>query len=115
MTSLLDTNNPAAASAFGHAAPLFEQDEALNPLARWTRRRSLAALDAAFGPGDRVLELGCGTGLEAVHLARRGVQVVATDAAPGMIAILQAKVTASGSSPLTWKIGAWTPLATSEG
>ena len=31
------------------------------------------------------------------------------------IATLQAKVTASGSSPLTWRIGAWTPLATSDG
>ena len=31
------------------------------------------------------------------------------------VATLVATVTASGSSPLTWKIGAWTILATSDG
>ena len=31
------------------------------------------------------------------------------------VASLQQKVTASGSSPLTWRIGAWMPLATSDG
>jgi hypothetical protein len=31
------------------------------------------------------------------------------------IATLVTKVTASGSSPLTWKIGAWTIFATSDG
>ena len=36
-------------------------------------------LDDVFRPGDRVLELDCGTGEDAVHLARRGVRVLATD------------------------------------
>lgn len=85
-----------SAEAFSRSAPLYESDEEINPLARWTRRRSLAALDAAFSPGQRVVEIGCGTGIEAIHLARRGVFVVATDAAPGMIAALSAKVAAGG-------------------
>jgi len=85
-----------SAEAFSRAAPLYESDEELNPLARWTRRRSLAILDAAFQPGDRVIEIGCGTGVEAIHLARRGVTVVATDAAPGMIAALSAKIAPGG-------------------
>jgi len=85
-----------SAQAFSRAAPLFEGDEEVNPLARWTRRRSLATLDAAFGPGDRVIEIGCGTGIEATHLARRGVSIVATDAAPGMIAAISAKLTPGG-------------------
>src|SRR6266571_718963 len=85
-----------SAEAFSRAAPLFESDEEVNPLARWTRRRSLAALDAAFHPGDRVIEIGCGTGIEATHLARRGITVVATDAAPGMIATISAKIAPGG-------------------
>jgi SAM-dependent methyltransferase len=96
MTTTPQTHEVTSAEAFSRAAPLFESDEEVNPLARWTRRRSLATLDAAFGPGDRVIEIGSGTGIEAVHLARRGVTVVATDVAPGMIDAISAKIAPGG-------------------
>lgn len=86
----------AAARAFSRAAPLYDAEHAANPLARWTRVRSLQALDRAFAPGLRVLELGCGTGAEAIHLAGRGVRVVATDAAPAMVDTLAAKLAPGG-------------------
>jgi SAM-dependent methyltransferase len=60
------------------------------------RRAVWRHLDAAFGSGDRVLELGCGTGEDAVHLGRRGVRVLATDAAEGMIAAAAEKVASAG-------------------
>lgn len=60
------------------------------------RRPLHERLRAAFAPGDRVLELGCGTGEDAVHLGRHGVRVLATDAAPAMIAAAQRKVEAAG-------------------
>lgn len=82
--------------AFSRAAPLYDSDEEINVMARWARKRSLSALLKVFKPGDRVLEIGCGTGLEAVFLARRGIQVVATDAAPGMIAAVSAKIAEGG-------------------
>lgn len=88
----------SSARSFSRAAVYFEEDERGNSLARWTRRRSLEALDAAFHQGDSVLELGCGTGMEATHLARRGVSVVATDAAPGMIDVLRSKLAQGGSA-----------------
>jgi SAM-dependent methyltransferase len=88
----------AAARAFSRAAPLYDAEHAANPLARWTRVRSLEVLDRAFAPGMRVLELGCGTGAEAIHLAGRGVTVVATDAAPAMVATLAAKLAPGGSA-----------------
>jgi SAM-dependent methyltransferase len=53
-------------------------------------------LDAAFRPGERVLELNCGTGEDAVHLGRRGVRVLATDTSPEMLAITRAKVERAG-------------------
>ena len=85
-----------SAQSFSRAAAFFEDDERANVLARWTRVQSLRTLYAAFGPGDLVLELGCGTGMEAVRLARRGVRVVAVDAAPGMIEVLSAKLAPGG-------------------
>jgi SAM-dependent methyltransferase len=59
-----------------------------------TRMRSAVwrRLDAAFVSPARVLELGCGTGEDAVHLAKRGVFVLATDPAEGMVAQARAKV-----------------------
>jgi SAM-dependent methyltransferase len=53
-------------------------------------------LDARFAPGDRVLEMACGTGEDAVHLARRGVRVMATDASESMIERARTKVEATG-------------------
>jgi ubiquinone/menaquinone biosynthesis C-methylase UbiE len=42
-------------------------------------------LDKYFQPGMRILELNCGTGLDAVHLAARNVHVVACDLSSKMI------------------------------
>ena len=51
---------------------------------------------ACFPPGGRVLELNCGTGADAVELARRGVSVLATDIAPAMVERTAAKAAAAG-------------------
>jgi SAM-dependent methyltransferase len=53
-------------------------------------------LDACFAPGDRVLELNCGTGEDALHLARRGVRVLATDGSAAMLALAREKVGRAG-------------------
>ena len=42
-------------------------------------------LEKAFRPGDSVLEIGCGTGVDACFLAERGVTVVACDSSPQML------------------------------
>lgn len=59
---------------------------------RWMRHVLWAHYDAVFKPGDRVLEFGCGTGLDTLHLAARGLRMVAVDASPGMIERLRAKL-----------------------
>ena len=52
-------------------------------------------LDVHFHPGQRILELNCGTGADAVHLGRRGVRVLATDLSGEMVAITRRKVAAA--------------------
>ncbi|HEY1758350.1 MAG TPA: methyltransferase domain-containing protein [Bryobacteraceae bacterium] len=44
-------------------------------------------IDRLFQPGDRVLDLGCGTGDDALHLAELGVEVFGIDAAPKMVEV----------------------------
>jgi len=51
-----------------------------------TRRHSVwRDLDRVFRPGQRILELNCGTGDDAIHLAARGIRVLACDISPRMI------------------------------
>ncbi|MBV9578164.1 MAG: class I SAM-dependent methyltransferase [Chloroflexi bacterium] len=49
-----------------------------------------------FKPGARVLDVGCGTGIDAVYLARRGISVLAIDFSPEMIAQCRARVASAG-------------------
>lgn len=65
-------------------------------LGRWLREAVWQRLAAAFQSGDCVLELGCGTGEDAVWLAQRGVHVLATDASPAMLEVAQRKAKATG-------------------
>ena len=53
-------------------------------------------LDAAVAGCRRVLEIGCGTGDDAIHLARCGLDVVATDASAGMLRVAADKAEAAG-------------------
>lgn len=62
-----------------------------------TRRLSVwRDLDRVFHSGQRLLELNCGTGIDAIHLAARGIQLVACDISPRMIQIARQDATASG-------------------
>jgi SAM-dependent methyltransferase len=62
-----------------------------------TRRHSVwRDLDRAFHPGQSLLELNCGTGIDAIHLAARGIQVLACDISPRMIQIARQGAVQSG-------------------
>ncbi|NKC10698.1 MAG: methyltransferase domain-containing protein [Gammaproteobacteria bacterium] len=70
----------------------YDGDFTLSLIGSLMRARVWRHLDAAFKPGQRVLELSCGTGADAIHLANRGVRVHATDAAARMVKATRRKV-----------------------
>ena len=50
-------------------------------------------LERTFHAGDRVLEIGCGTGVDACFLAEHGVHVLACDSSPRMITVTTQRLT----------------------
>jgi ubiquinone/menaquinone biosynthesis C-methylase UbiE len=58
----------------------------------WMRRKLHTSFSRVFRPGQRVLDVGCGTGIDAVYLARQGVSVVGIDASSEMIERLRQRV-----------------------
>jgi SAM-dependent methyltransferase len=65
-------------------------------LGRRVRSAVWERLATVFPQGSRVLELGCGTGEDAVWLASRGVHVTATDASAAMLAVAEEKAARAG-------------------
>jgi ubiquinone/menaquinone biosynthesis C-methylase UbiE len=85
----------SVAEAYDAIAP--EYDRQVDDDA-WMRRILWRQYAQAFRPGHHVLDVGCGTGTDAVFLARRGVRVTAIDISPAMIARAEGKVAGCGLS-----------------
>ena len=60
------------------------------------RKLVWSRLSAVFRPPQRILELGCGTGEDAIRLATEGMHVVATDASAAMLAMAREKAGRAG-------------------
>jgi ubiquinone/menaquinone biosynthesis C-methylase UbiE len=90
--------------AFDGAARNYDALYQANPVMAWMRNESLDALLTAFAPGSRLLEIGCGTGDEAIALSRAGYRVVATDISAGMIEAARTKAQKLGPGEVTWQV-----------
>lgn len=90
----------AVPSPFEDLAASYDDTFTRSSIGRRMRAAVWRRLDAAFPAGARVLELGCGTGEDAVHLAGRGVHVVATDPAEAMVRETRSKAERTGVTDL---------------
>jgi SAM-dependent methyltransferase len=82
-------------AAFDGVAENYDHHIMDNEMNLWLRNRSVSLLKRSFGPGDTVLEIGCGTGTETLALARHGVLVIAADISAKMLQILSRKASES--------------------
>lgn len=80
------------ARGYDSIANTYDEVEGQNEISERVRRHSLDAAFKSFRPGDRILELGCGTGRDAISLARRGIRVMATDVSPAMVEATRERV-----------------------
>jgi SAM-dependent methyltransferase len=81
---------------FDLAAGNYDRLVGANLLDRHLRVVSLGLLQRTFRSGDRILEIGCGTGLETLPLAKAGVEVVAIDISREMTKKLEEKARSVG-------------------
>jgi ubiquinone/menaquinone biosynthesis C-methylase UbiE len=74
-----------AQAYWNRAAETYVQDFSGTGIGEARRHAVWRRLDKIFSPGQKLLELNCGTGIDAVHLARRGMQLVSCDISSRMI------------------------------
>lgn len=84
----------AVAEAFDSASEEYDFTIGGNFINVWIRERSIREVLQRARGDDVLLEIGCGTGTEAIRISKRVAGVVATDISSRMIALLQRKVEA---------------------
>ena len=84
--ALLDTRE-----AFDSVAADYDGPRGNNSLIQDMRQEMWRWLDTSFPLAARLLELGCGTGLDAVRMAERGHHITATDWSPLMVSRTRAR------------------------
>ncbi len=91
-----ETNQLLVSEAFSAQAPIFDETQDSNQVLLWMRNQVYRHLEEYLKPGDSILEINAGTGIDAIHFARRGHTIVAVDNAPGMIDEMRKKAAISG-------------------
>ena len=81
----IQTRLYATRDAFDSVAPDYDGERGNNRVIQDMRAEMWRWLDAIFTPGSRLLDLGCGTGLDAVRMAGLGYSVTAIDWSPQMV------------------------------
>ena len=80
------------AAPFDALAEDYDQKFTSSKIGQAQRASIWSELENTFRHGERILELGCGTGVDASFLAQRGVSVLGCDASPRMIAMAQQRI-----------------------
>src|SRR5512141_1565182 len=107
----MPNNFETSAEAFSRTAEKYDSFAEDHPNQTRMRIKGYAHVERFIPKGSRILELNCGTGTDAVELARRGYRVHATDIAPGMLERLREKIDHYElSEKITWQQLSFTEL-----
>jgi ubiquinone/menaquinone biosynthesis C-methylase UbiE len=87
---------PSPPAAFDQLASDYDASFTSTALGACLRAMVWQRMDEVFAGRRRILEIGCGTGEDAVHLAARGFEVLATDPSKEMLRIAEEKAKRAG-------------------
>jgi len=78
-------NGHPRADIFDHLADTYDEHFSDRTAGRWLRSMVLGRVMPLLPPAANILEVGCGTGEDAIRFARRGHNVIATDVSSAML------------------------------
>ena len=88
--------NVPVSQFYDNIAPLYDNAMEAGFISRFISRRFQEFLVEKFQSAGTVLDVGCGSGTDALFLGGQGVRVVGFDISPGMIQIAREKAAAAG-------------------
>jgi ubiquinone/menaquinone biosynthesis C-methylase UbiE len=91
VTGPIVSETTIAGAAFNRIASQYDELWTCSPVGRLQREAVWRRLDKLFNAGDTLLDLGCGTGEDAVHFMGNGMSVRAIDASSEMVGIARAR------------------------
>jgi SAM-dependent methyltransferase len=98
MADPLQDRQTETSRAFDSVAAIYDGPFGNNAAVQWMRAKLWRAVEDALSPASRLLDLGCGTGLDAAHFAARGHTVTAVDSSPEMVRRTRARAQGLGLS-----------------
>jgi 2-polyprenyl-3-methyl-5-hydroxy-6-metoxy-1,4-benzoquinol methylase len=98
--TLVESLNPSQLAqtrlAFDSVAATYDGPRGNNALIQRMRELSWKLTAQSVAAGSRLIDIGCGTGIDAEHFARAGFEVLAIDWSPQMVARTQGRAVQSG-------------------
>lgn len=94
---MLMPHSQIAATPFDAVATRYDETFTTSDIGQAQRKAVWRELAKTFHRGQRVLDIGCGTGADACFLAERGVRVVACDPSSQMIHMLKRRLQQTGT------------------
>lgn len=92
MKTVSEINLKNVNTAFTKQSIIFDRIEEENIILKLMRKKIRDHVLSSLNPGDKILELNAGTGLDAVFFAQKGFEIHAIDVSDGMIKELEKKV-----------------------
>lgn len=110
---MLGSENALDTDYFDGLSERYDEDFSFTRCGRWLRQLVRDRMDEYIPPNGRILEIGCGTGEDALYFASRGCEVTASDASPAMLDKVREKSSASPYARkikcLAWNLNGETP------
>ncbi len=88
----MDKNKQNIDIGFSKISNEYERLEKTSSLINWMRNRVRNHLEKELKANSKILEINCGSGIDAVYLAKKEHQIYATDIAQGMIKYVNDKI-----------------------
>lgn len=88
----MDKNKQSIKKGFSKISHHYENLETTSSLINWMRKQVRSHLNKELKSNAKILEINCGSGIDAVYFSKKGYDVHATDIAPGMINYVASKI-----------------------